>query len=316
MSSSTRQCEPFGELEYRCWRLLTYRRTAFACLLILAALGLGCSVSTRSSNANSNNGSVPAANSNGNASADSRAARSAPLDIKEPERYSVAMTISVQDATADPAKMPTLQFDFTKIDADRRWAFALPSPLGQVVYLEKSGLRYLILFERKQYIEVSSGELGFAPGNSLTAGAVAGHLKERVEFESLGVELVNARTARKYRFEETGNAVARADGAIYVDMETGLPVRSEVNMAASEGGKVRVIVEARDLQLNPDRLLFDVPDGMRKVSAQEAKQQIQSVSAVLRSFAEMTTGSPPTSFRNMIPPGANNNASRAERPRR
>jgi hypothetical protein len=69
-----------------------------------------------------------------------------------------------------------------------------------------------------------------------------------------------------------------------------LPLRWESNPIQSAGTKARVIVEARDLQLNPNRLLFDVPSGMKKVTPQEAKPQIESFVGDFRSVADIVRG--------------------------
>lgn len=280
--------------------------------LALTALATGCSTKAPTLNSNNSSAATPAAASNANTDSRARSSRSATIDIKEPDRYSAAMTISSQEASDATSAMPTLQFTFTRIDSDRRWDFALSAPSGHVVYLEKSGLKYLILLDRKQYVEVSPSEFGVDPGRALAANSIAATVKDRAQFETLGVEPVNARTARKYRFEEAG---ARADGAIYIDLETGLAVRSELNTKTSDGGGIRVMVEASDLQLNPDRSLFDVPAGMKKVSVQEAKSQIQSVTTALRHFADMTTGNP-VSLQNKIPAASTGNANRTGPARR
>jgi len=63
-----------------------------------------------------------------------------------------------------------------------------------------------------------------------------------------------------------------------------------LNISASSGSNLRVIMETRDVQLNPDRLLFDVPAGMRKITPQEAKSQIAAVASALQFFADIMSG--------------------------
>jgi outer membrane lipoprotein-sorting protein len=89
----------------------------------------------------------------------------------------------------------------------------------------------------------------------------------------------------KYRLTSATDASTQIDGVIFVDQETGLLLRSEVNTAGASGEKSRVIVEARDLQLNPDRSEFDVPAGMKKVPPQEARQQIEGFVSAIGYFA-------------------------------
>jgi hypothetical protein len=281
-----------------------YRIVLVLVLFIAASCALACSDQPKSGNANSS--SAAASNKNASAAPEAREPDSG-IDIKDPDRFSLSMTISAQEINAEPGKMPTLQFSFTRFDSDRRWAFSLPAPLGQVVYLEKSGLLYLILSDRKQYIEVTAGDLGFQLGSAMSPSAIANQLKARARIDVLGVEPVNGRTARKYRFKSDIK-----DGAIYVDIETGLPVRAEVNTSPASGKALRIIIEGRDIQLNPDRSIFDVPAGMKKVSTQEAKQAIDMFAGILKSFANVLTGSAAT-LPQELKPVANKNAVRPRR---
>lgn len=204
--------------------------------------------------------------------------------------------------------MATQQFGFAKLGADRRWAFMLPAPIGQTVYLEKSGLKYLVLLDRKQYVELMPEALGFQLGGMLTPGAIADRLKSRAQHEQLGLDSINGRTAIKYRLTGSGDASRQTDGMIFVDRETGLPLRCEMNLVLPAGTKSRVIVEARDLQLSPDRAQFDVPAGMKKVSPQEAKQQVEGFVTALRLFADIMSGAQPAALAETAQPIANKNA--------
>ena len=259
------------------------RRALMVSLVLLTSVVWGCAGSKApSSNSNAVSNTQSSTDSNANAETHPSSSQSAAIDIKEPERYSAALTISIQGASGAPASMATQQFGYAKLGADRRWAFTLPAPLGRIVYLEKSGLKYLILLDRKQYVELAAEALGFQMSKELTPGAIAERLK-RVQFEQLGLEPINARTAMKYRLTSASDASTQIDGVIFVDQETGLLLRSEVNTAIPSGEKARVIVEARDLQLNPDRSEFDVPVGMKKVPPHEAKQQIEGFASAIGS---------------------------------
>lgn len=282
-----------------------YLLTAVLFLTFAACFAASCTNQPRAGNANS---SSTSANKNGGAPESRETGAASSIDIKDPDRFGLSMTISAQEINNEPSSMPTLQFGFTKFDADRRWTFSLPAPLGQVVYLEKSGLMYLILTDRKQYVELNSNDLGLQVGRAMTPSAIANQLKARARAEALGVELVNGRSARKFRFKSESQT---QDGAIYVDIETGLPVRAEVNTTPASGKPLRIIVEGREVQLNPDRAIFDVPAGMKKVSTQEAKQAIEMFSGILKSFSDALSGS--ASLPQEPKPIANPNAVRPRR---
>lgn len=267
-------------------------RRMFIGHLILVVSFTGCSRATNGTNANLG-GSV--ANSNGNANAGSRAVSTQPIEFKEPERYSMAMTISAQPVSDAPTSMATQQFGFAKLGSDRRWSFTLGAPLGHIDYLEKSGLKYLLFIDRGQYVEIESNELGFQPSGVLIPGTAAELLNPRTQYEQLGLEPVNGRTATKYRLTGAADAARKTEGVIFVDQETGLPLRYELTTVAASGTNLRVIFEARDVQLNPDRSQFEVPAGMRRITTQEAKSQIESFAGPLRSFSDTISGKPTSS---------------------
>jgi outer membrane lipoprotein-sorting protein len=269
-----------------------HRRMFIGSLLLLASF-TGCSNATKGINANSTAGA--GGNPNGNANASHAVStQPAPLDFKEPERYGMAITISAQAVAEAPTSMTTQQFGFAKLGSDRRWSFALPAPLGHIVYLEKSGLKYLVFIDRNQYVELAPDALGFQPSRVLTPSTIAEQLKPRSQYEQLGLELVNGRTAMKYRISDAGDAARKTDGVIFVDQDTGLPLRYELITGVTPGTNLRVIIEARDVQLNPDRLQFDVPAGMKKVTQQEAKSQVEAFAGSLRFFSDIISGKPAT----------------------
>ncbi len=292
-----------------------FQRSIMALLILLAALAPGCGGASKGTDANAPASSSPKSDGTANTNAGSHAASSqfGTIDIKEPERFSVTLTISAQETASEaPAPMLTQQLSLAKIGADRRWAFGLPAPLGQIVYLEKSGLRYLVVFERKQYVELTPDAIDFQLGEVFTPHAIAERLKSR-QYENLGLEPVNGRTAIKYRATAASDGSNRGDGVIFVDQETGLPLRSELNITAPSGTKARMIAEVRDVQLNPDRAQFDVPAGMKKISPQEARQQLGSFVSALRPFADFMGGRNSTSVANVGQPVMNKNANRSGR---
>lgn len=308
--SACRYANPNQKMPHSQYRASRACRNAFlAPLLMLVSFAMGCTGAPQGTNANSS--SKPDGNANANAGPSMPSSQSVKIDTKEPERYSVAMTISIQQTASEaPAPMSTQQLSLARLDADRRWAFVFPAPLGQIVYLEKSGLKYLVLFERKLYVEITTEVMGFELGNVLTPNSIAERLKSR-QYERLGLEPVNGRTAIKYRLAAAGATLTHTDGMIFVDQETGLPLRSELNTTARAGTKSRVIVEVRDVQLNSDRAQFDVPAGMKKVSQQEARQQIEGFTSALRSFADIISGTQSTPVANANRSATNKNAARS-----
>lgn len=281
-------------------------------LALAAMLSFGCTGGT-GGNANSIGNSNASATANANS-----AAATTDFRTREPERYSVRMSIDAQAQVNNRAANPQpIQFNFSKVGADRRWEFNMPN-LGPAIYLEKSGLKYLILPSQNKYVEINANELGFDPGKLLTPVGMLEQLKDRApQAQTVGPEQVSGRQAMKWRFAgatqtgtQTGTAVA--DSLVWVDQETGLPLRSEVVVNTTGGDSARVTTVTENLQLNPDEALFNVPEGMQKVTTEQLKAQVQTavgwIGAILRSMGAQGQPSTPPTLVN--PSNANGNANR------
>lgn len=284
--------------------------------MLSALTSAGCT-SAPTTNGNSNSNANSNANINSNANSNSSTTGAA-LTTTEPERYSTTMTISGTGTfNQRQGSMPPLQFDFAKMGTDRRWSFKLPAPVGEVIYLEKAGLKYLIIPARNQYVEMSPEQLGFQLGNLMTPITMIDQLKARTQHENLGTETVDGRAAVKYRFAgardtRTQAGTVQADSFVWVDQSTGLPIRSDINISTTSGETARIATETRDIQLNPDPAQFDVPAGMRKVTGEELKQQVQGFIQAIQFFVQMMraqqVGAAPAATPAVTqPPAANSN---------
>src|SRR6185295_2726182 len=110
---------------------------------------------------------------------------------------------------------------------------------------------------------------------------------ERTQYERIETETINGRTAIKYRFRgaadtRTQVGTVQADSIVYVDQETGLPLRSEVDTMSSSGAGARVVTEADKIDLVPDPSLFEVPTSMKRVTTAELKEQVQGFVNAIR----------------------------------
>ena len=254
----------------------------FASVVLLGCTNAGTSTVTNS-------------NSNANAPIGNASTTPAPMSnslvAREPDRYSVVNTVTIQPTGNSPqANIPPLQFSFARIGTERRVSFKLPDPVGEVIYLEKPPLKYMIFPARNQYVELDPQELGFQLGDVMSPAAVVQRLKEKTQYEQLGTETMNGRTVVKLRLKgaadtHTKVGTAQADSIVYVDQETGLPLRSEVETVSSSGAGARITTVADTVQFEPDASLFEVPTAMKKVTSAELKQQVQSFVATVRAVA-------------------------------
>jgi hypothetical protein len=94
----------------------------------------------------------------------------------------------------------------------------------------------------------------------------------------------------------------QTDAFIYVDKETGLPLRAELFTEASgnvQGVKgAKIVAEMREITTNVPPTTFEVPTGFSKVSEQQVRAQVDAISntvaAVLRTLlTNMNTTPPP-----------------------
>jgi hypothetical protein len=256
------------------------------CLVMVALAVLAASGCTTAGTSTTNS-----VNSNASTATAPAPPRATTLETREPETYSVTNTISIQPTGNSPqANVPPMQFSFARMGTDRRVSFKLPDPVGEVVYLEKAPLKYLIFPARNQYVELDPNELGFALGDVMSPASVIDRLKQRAQYEQIGTDTLNGRTVVKYRFKgaadtHTQAGTAQADSIVYVDQETGLPMRTEIDTATSSGAGARIVTVADSLQFAPEASLFEVPIAMKKVTSAELKQQVQGFVAAARGVA-------------------------------
>lgn len=287
-------------------------------LAVTVAAWSGCTSAPTNSNSTTNINA--SATTNTNTSTTPAAAADWAASVREPDRYSVVMTISGQgQANQRQATLPPQQIQFARNGADRRWTLNLPAPVGQIIYLEKSGLKYLILPARNQYVELKPEELGFQLGSVLTPSAMVERLKPRAQYEQVGTEAINGRPAIKYRFvgaadTKTQAGTVQSDSFVYMDQETGLPLRADLNFSSTSGAVATGTIMTENIQMNPDPTQFEVPTGMRRVETQELKQQVQNFIGTVQVLMQMMrqqTGAAPTTTPTPPPPAnANGNANR------
>lgn len=276
---------------------------ASALLLIVG----GCKVTTTGSNANANLNANTAANSNanvGNFNATSESTGPG-LNTREPEKYSATLAFSIETSGGDKAiGIPSLTIQVARHGDDRRIEFKLPdgSPL---IYLDHENRHYVVLPARKQYAELTKEATGVQFHKLLTPGQLVDDLKKIRGIERVGEETMNGRTAEKYRYTSATNTntkagEVKAEAFVYVDKETGLPLRADL-LAQSSGdvkgvNAARVVAEMRDIKTDVDVSMFQAPSGYEQVAPEKIRQQIDAltsaVTAILKAMMAGASGSP------------------------
>jgi hypothetical protein len=286
-------------------------RPVLVLVLVVSVILITASACTRNANVNANLNTNINTNVNANATGANINASSAPSAIaaREPDSYKATIVFTAETEGGDKTiGIPTLSAEVAKNGADRRLSFKLPDG-SDLVYLEHAGVQYGIAPARKQYAELTPQATGFQIQKLMTPGQLVSYLDRLKGIEFVGEEPMAGRTALKYRYARTSETKTSAgevktESFVYVDKDTGLPLRAELFSEASgnvQGVKgAKVVAEMRDIQTNPDSSLFEVPAGYNKVSEQQVRAQVDAVTntvaAVLRTLlTNMNTAPPPPS---------------------
>jgi len=247
-------------------------------------------------------------NVNANATVSNINANTAPSTIaaREPESYRATLVFSAETEGGDKTiGIPTLSAEVAKNGNDRRLAFKLPDG-SDLIYLEHAGVQYGIAPGRKQYAELTPQATGFQLQKLMTPGQLVAYLDRLRGIELVGEEQLAGRTAMKYRYARTAQTTTSAgevktESFVFVDKDTGLPLRAELFSEASgnvQGVKgATVVAEMRNIQTNVDPSLFEIPSGMNKVPEAQVRAQVDAVAntiaAVLRTLLSNMNSAPP-----------------------
>jgi hypothetical protein len=281
----------------------------FVCGLILPGfifLTVGCRGTGTESNININTNV-----SNANVAANSNVATQpiSALAAKEPDRYKATLVFTAETEGGDKAVgIPPISVEVARSGEDRRLAFKLPDG-SDLIYLDHAGVPYAIAPGRKQYAELTKEATGFQLHKLMTPGQLVSYLDKLKGIEPAGEDTVNGRGALKYRYAKaattsTSAGTVNTESFIFIDKETGLPLRAEILGEASgnvQGVKgAKIIAEMRDITTDVPPTLFEVPPGLNKVPEEQVRAQINAVvgtvAAIFRTvLANMNTGAPAAS---------------------
>lgn len=273
--------------------------------VIIAFVAAGTACQRVDTNANANANLIANANTSPIANANLSPETLSAIAAREPDRYRATLVLSAEtEGGQKTLGIPTLSAEVARNGVDRRVAFKLPDG-SDLIYLEKGDLHIVIAPGRKQYAELTPEATGFQLQKLMTPGQLVARLEKLKGVERVGEERLNGRTAEKYRYANSTNTNTQAgtvstEAFIYVDKETGLPLRSELFTEASgnvQGVKgARIVAEMRDITTNIDTSWFEVPAGFSKVPPEQVKQQINALTnmagALLRSL--MASGGQPS----------------------
>jgi hypothetical protein len=258
----------------------------------VALAGAACQSATETTNtaANANNSNATVninSNSNANIATSTVTTNTGQtVEVREPEKYSATMVATLATSGNQQAKGQA-EIKVARSGADRRYSVNLPG-LGEIVFLDKADKRYVIMHGRKQYAELTQEMTGvnMEQVRAMTPAQLVAVVSKQQGVERLGEETFNGRTAVKYRAAgrtqtQTSAGQVQGETFIYVDKDTGLPLRIEGfgqstgNVQGISGGNV--VIETRDLKTDVNPADFEIPQGYRQLSPEEVKQQVQQL---------------------------------------
>ena len=258
-------------------------------LAVIALLGACQPMKGPDTNANANANANANSSSANNLNANSENSGST-INTREPDKYSATLVFSLETEGGDKAiGIPSLSMQVARSGDDRRVEFKLPdgSPL---IYLDHDNHHYVVLPSRKQYAELTKEATGVQLHKLLTPGQLVEDLKKIKGLERAGEGPMDGRTADKYRYSASTNTntkagEVKAEAFVYVDKETGLPLRAEL-MAESSGDvkgvkAARVVAEMRDIKTDLDTSIFQTPAGYELVPPEKVRQQIDALTGAL-----------------------------------
>jgi hypothetical protein len=272
-------------------RETTMRRSIFLYFIAIVGFGsmaAGCAappVANTNTNMNmsANTNSAPV-NANTNSAPESLAAISA----REPDKYRATLTFSAETGSGEKTiGIPTLSVAVARRGDDRRVAFKLPDG-SDLIYLDSDSHHYVLLPTRKQYAELTQEAVGFQIQRLMTPGQLVRYLEKLKGVERVGEEPLNGRTAIKYSYSSTVNTQSQAgevknQAYVYVDKETGLPLRSELTAEASGNVKgmksAKIVAEMHDISTDVDASAFTVPANLSKIPPEQVRAQIDAVTS-------------------------------------
>jgi hypothetical protein len=292
-------------------KTVNFKASTLFCLFVLGLSILsesGCQRADTNANANLTVNTNTATNANANMSPDT----SVVIAAREPDQYRATLVFSAETEGGEKTVgIPTLSVDVARSGADRRVAFKLPDG-SDLIYLEQGDKHIVLAPGRKQYAELTPEATGFQLQKLMTPGQLVAYLEKLRGVERVGDDNINGRTADKYRYANTTNTSTSAgqvntEAFVYVDKETGLPLRSELYTEASgnvQGVKgAKIVAEMRDITTTTvDPTLFQVPAGLNKVPPEQVRAQIDAFTGTVAALVKALLS-------NMAPQGASNSAS-------
>lgn len=263
--------------------------------IVIMSFGLlvftGCGPMPNTANVNTVNSNTNISNSvanNTNAGMANTNSAASTVEATEPNQYQAKIQLTLEAiGETQKTSLPALGANVARSGADRMMEFALPNN-EKVIFLDKGGVNYLILPNRRQYAELTKETLGFEIRRLLMPEQIVDQIKALQGVQLIGEETVNGRQVVKYGYAATADTQTKAgqvatESFLLVDKETGLPLRSETVSQSQTGGNVqgykglRIVTEMSDIKTTPNEGIFNLPSDYQKIDSEQVRAQVNLV---------------------------------------
>ena len=266
--------------------MLRYFKSA-PVIIASAALIAGCGSPTGNTNLTAVNTNVNATNSfanTGNINSNANTASTSVITSTVADQYQANVRLSLETlGQQNKASLPTLGATVARSGDDRTMEFALPNN-EKIIYLDKGGVSYIVLPNRKQYAELTKDAVGFEVRRLMMPEQIVEQVKTIPGIRLVGEETMNGRQVTKYAYSAAANTQSQAgtvatESFLLIDKETGLPLRSETVSQSTSGGNVqgvsglRIVTEMTDVKATPDPAIFNLPTDYEKIDPEAVKAQ-------------------------------------------
>src|SRR3982751_4871085 len=276
-------------------------------VLIATLFSLSCGAPTGNTNLTAVNTNANVSNSLANSNINAVSSTATAVDAREPDQYKANIKLSLQTlgGNQQQASIPALGAMVARSGNDRVMEFNLPTN-EKVIYLDKGGMNYLILPNRKQYAELTREALGFDVRRLMMPSEIVNRVKASPGVTFAGEQNMDGRQVLKYTYQSTANTQTQAgtvatESYMLIDKDTGLPLRTETVSQSQTGGNVqgvsgvRVVTEMTDIKTTPDPSMFNLPADYAKIDPEQVKAQVNLVFRAVAALASqaMNQAQPP-----------------------
>jgi hypothetical protein len=183
-----------------------------------------------------------------------------PFSTKEPDRYQATRVITTGEGAA------TQTYTIARDGENRR-----EETNNGAVYLESRTGSFLLYPAGKLYADLNadSGETVDAQRNGdFSPDRLLHETSSEARYQLLGSESLAGRKTTKYKVAPADWHGESTVGLIWVDDELGMPIKSEMVSTNSEA-PLKVTMELREIRLDVDPRLFELPADYTKVSVRD-----------------------------------------------